>query len=262
MTEVPIPPSMGENSGSYNYGLNGGNINNTWTGGQNTGGTIYLTPQQAMSQGEGFKYFANLNVNSRKDWDRYTGILKSIGYITPGMDMISQNNLLISLGNSAVEWAANNYSSGKSVFDYFNLLPPNPLGPDGTGINKTVTNSRTVDQSSRTDSAAVLNNAYQSMLGRMASEKEIGAFQKALNDLQQKNPNLSTNVNVSKVTDGTNNVSSSTNSRGGFNASQFGVDWAMSRPEYAENFAATTFMNTIGQMINSGPSLEGKVMNG
>lgn len=194
-------------------------------------------------------YFTYLNVDNKKDWDMYTKMLGDLGYA-------NDYNGVVSMAQLAMNWAAKpeNYQAGKSVFDYFATLPPAGAAQGGP---RTQT-SRSVNLSNKGDAANYINNSYQQFLGREASDKEIKAFKKALNDMESANASVTT---ATTTTDGSTS-SASYKTTGGFNAAQFADEWAKSRPDYAETFAATSFMSVVDNLINSGPTLEGKVMNG
>ena len=208
---------------------------------------LFASNTPPTTVGEALLAFDYMDVNDPVSWNMYRQILADRGYSTDSASVLAQ-------AKRAALWASDGYNQGKSIFDFFVALPPSG-NPAGGPKSQT---QRVVNLSNRGDAAATLNNAYQQMLGRMASDKEIKAFQKALNDLEGKNPSV---TSTSSVNDGSN-ASYSTKSSGGFNASQFAADWAMSRPEYAETFAATTFMDVVENLVNSGPSLEGRVSNG
>ncbi len=211
------------------------------------GTVLFASNTPPTTVGKALLDFQYMDVNDPKSWNMYKQILADRGYSTDYASVQAQ-------AQRAAIWAANGYSQGKSIFDFFVALPPSG---NAAGGPRSQTN-RVVSLSNRGDAAATLNNAYQQMLGRMATDKEVKAFQKALNDLEGKNPSVTSSTSVN---DGSN-ASYSTKTTGGFNASQFAADWAMSRPEYAETFAATTFMDVVENLVNSGPSLEGRVSNG
>jgi hypothetical protein len=202
------------------------------------------TPTTVGQAGLDFQY---MDVNDTSSWNMYKQLLADRGYPTDAASVIAQ-------ANRAIVWAAEGYDKGKSVFDFFLALPPagNPSG----GPKKTTNIIQNISNTG--DAKATLNTAYQQTLGRMASDKEVEAFQKALNALEAKNPSVTSGVTNS---DGSS-ASYSGKSTGGFNAATFASDWAMSRPDYAETFAATSFMNVVENLINSGPSVQGKVTNG
>jgi hypothetical protein len=213
-------------------------------------GMLRLSPNTSpKTYSEISDYFTYLNVDNKRDWDMYTKILGDLGYA-------NDYNGVVAMAQLAMNWASKseNYQAGKSVFDYFATLPPAGTAQGGPRTQS----SRTVNLSNKGDAASYINNSYQQFLGREASDKEMKAFQKALNDMQSANASVTT---ATTTTDGSTS-SASYKTTGGFNAAQFADEWAKSRPDYAETFAATSFMSVVDNLINSGPTLEGKVMNG
>jgi hypothetical protein len=234
-------------------GLGTSSTDTTTTGGNETtidingSATIVWAPNTVPTTvGDAMLEFQYMDVNNPKDWAMYQNVLGTLGYSNDYASIQAQ-------AQRAVIWAANNYDKGKSVFDFFTSLPP-----AGTVGGPTATKNIIQNISNRGDAKATLNNAYQQTLGRMASDKEVEAFQKALNALESKNPSVTAGMTSS---DGSSSTYTG-KSTGGFNAATFAADWAMSRPDYAETFAATTFMDVVENLINSGPSVQGKVTNG
>lgn len=103
-----------------------------------------------------------------------------------------------------------------------------------------------VTLSNASQSAAIIDQAYQQALGRSATEDEAKAFQSALNMMQKDNPTVST---TSGVRSG-NNTTSSTTTKGGFDYTTFARDWARSQDGYAENYAGTTFMSLLDKALS------------
>lgn len=190
-------------------------------------------------------YFTYLFAKDPVGYQTYAQILASKGY-EPSPNFINE------IAAAGIKYASDNYSKGYSVLDFF-MAYPSKDGSTGGGATTTKVYQKTTDLSNRLDAEMYLNNAYERELGRRASNKEIKAFYDALNELQKANPNIYSGTSTAG-----GGVSSQVGtSSGGFNAQQFAQEWALSRPEYAETFAATDFMNVLESMINSGPSLGG-----
>lgn len=113
-------------------------------------------------------------------------------------------------------------------------------GGSGSGGSST---STSVTLSSQSQAAAILDNSLQQELGRRATEQEIKAFQKALNEAQSSNPT------VTRTNSGSGYSSSTTT--GGFDYQRFATEYAQSQEGYAENFAATNFMNLLDTAISA-----------
>lgn len=221
-------------------------------------GDILMPGGQRVPASNALDYYTNLYLSSgqdKEDYYRIADLLVDKGYMSSRADISSYEALV----TKAVYVAGNDKFRGKlNPVDVLELLPDSGSNPDGSPRSFSTT-SRTVTKTSKTDAKATLNNAYQQMLGRMATDKELAVFQKALNDMEAKNPSVSVSSGTSTTKGGNTSTSSSTNTTGGFNSSQFAADFARSRPEYAEVFAATTFMNVIDDMVRGGATLEGRV---
>jgi hypothetical protein len=239
-------------------------IGDYWTNILQTGdgsqyGTVYMPGGGEVMVSNARQYYTNLYLSTGKDKQDYyqiADLLIGKGYMTNRADV---NNFSAWLDKAVVIAAqADNRSQRLTPLDILERLPESETGADGSPRSFS-TSTRTVNQSSRTDAKATLNNAYQQMLGRMANNKELAAFQKALNDLESKNATVSSLSGTTTSKGGTSSTSQTVRTTGGFNAGQFAQDWARSRPEYAETFAATTFMGVIDEMSRGGASLEGRV---
>ena len=111
------------------------------------------------------------------------------------------------------------------------------------------TNTKVDTQSS---AAAIIDQTFQSELGRMATEDEINAFKKALNKVQAANPSSTVTSGVQTGNDRT----SQTTTTAAFDPTRFATEWAQAQPEYAETQAATTFMDLLDKAIASPNALD------
>lgn len=122
-----------------------------------------------------------------------------------------------------------------------------PSGGGGGGGGGPFTSDQTsVNISSADKGAAMADQAFEQQMGRMATGDEGKAFTQALNLMEQQNPTRSITSGVSSGSSST----SSTKTTGGFDAAQFAKDWARSQDGYAENFAATTFMQVLDSALS------------
>jgi hypothetical protein len=235
-----------KDSGSY-LGVNYSGLNFTVTDPEtNTLAPVWLTPTKSATAGDLGYYFQYLFAQDPQGYNFYANILRNKGY-DPTPARIAE----IAVG--AIDYASDNYGKNYSVVDYFMALPDLTGGAGGGGATTTKVYQETTDISNRGDAEMILNNSYQQNLGRRASNKEIKAFYDALKELQKSNPSIYSGTSTAG-----GGVSSQVGtSSGGFNAQQFAEEWALSRPEYAETFAATNFMNVLESMVNRGPSLGG-----
>lgn len=229
------------------------------TGGSSGYGTVYMPGGSQIMVSNARQYFNNLYLSTgqdKKDYYSISNMLINKGYMTDP----TQYTMFQQLLDNAILVAAQPENVAKKLtpLDILERLPESTTNADGTPRSFSTT-SRSVNISSESDAKATLNNAYQQMLGRMATDKELAVFRKALNDLEGKNATVTSTSGTSVSKGGNQSTSQTSKTTGGFNAQQFAQDWARARPEYAETFAATTFMGVIDEMIRGGASLEGKV---
>lgn len=179
-------------------------------------------------------------------WAQFQKLALQAGY---GDDVAT----VTSLYNNAIDWAAraDNFAKKLTVLDYFLGLPPSGSAGVGTST-QTQVSKRTYSDS---EAAGVLNNAFRDMLGREATSKEIAAYMKAVNQMFAKEPSTTTTTSSTTREGGDSRTVSSSTTKGGFDPTQFTIDYTRSRPEFAETFAATQFMGVLNNMINGASSL-------
>lgn len=140
-------------------------------------------------------------------------------------------------------------------------------------------NASTINLTNPGTAKRLLNSVMQVALGRDANKKEVNAFIKALRSEERANPETRTtessssgtatvNTESSRTTnensDGTvsSSVGTETSDRstdstsdsntvtdGGFDAQQFAMEYAQSRPDYAEYQMATTYLDAFRNLI-------------
>lgn len=154
---------------------------------------------------------------------------------------------------NAIKWASQpeKYANKMTVLDYFLGLPPS--GNQGVGTTtSTQVNRRTYSES---ESAAVLNDTFRQTLGREATGEEIAAYMKAVNKMFAAEPSTTTSTTTTTREGANTRSSTGSTSKGGFDPTQFTLDYARARPEYAETYAATSFMSVLDNMVNGASSL-------
>lgn len=112
--------------------------------------------------------------------------------------------------------------------------------------------STDVALSSASQAQAVLDAAFQQNLGRVASEEEVGIFQQALNMMEEMNPSKSIIEGVS----GQRSDKRTQTTMSGFDPRAFAREYTMSMPEYANTFAATTFMDALDSFLKEPNALD------
>lgn len=182
---------------------------------------------------------AHLQANDRPAYVQLMKSVKAAGYSSwdAALDGASRTSLpVFDFLDQAVEANAPYYKGGGG----------------GGGAGGPFSNKQTsVSLSSESSAAQIADQVWQAELGRQARPDEIAAFQKALNAAQQANP--STTVTTGN-TSGRNTVQTSTTNTG-FDPTRFATDFAQSMPDYAENFAATTFMDLLDKAISKPDAL-------
>lgn len=163
------------------------------------------------------------------------------------------------------------YSSWSSVLKgaSFTSSPLNDFLSQQAQVNKSLgngpgsggpytTRTSNVSLSSESSAGATLEPAYQSELGRGATDAEVKKFQRALNAQQMASPSQS-------VTHGNSSGKSSTSqstTTTGFDPTKFATKYAQSQEGYAERYAGLTFMNILDKSIADPNSLDQIIAGG
>lgn len=127
-------------------------------------------------------------------------------------------------------------------------------GGDGP-FSYTTTTATVFDES---NAAALADQVWQQELGRMATDDEIRAFQKALNVYQRSQPATSS---VTGVQSGNNRTQNQVNETG-FDPTRFATEYARSRPDYAEHYAGVQFMDLLDKAISEPNALDDLIAGG
>lgn len=125
---------------------------------------------------------------------------------------------------------------------------------NGSGGSSSSTSS-SVNLSSRSEAATIADENFRKQLGRTASKQEIMDFQDALNEQQRGNPT----VTRTNTTSGKGSSMSTSTTSGGFDYTRFARQYAQSQPEFADRFAAMTFMDALDKAISDPNSLDALV---
>ena len=120
------------------------------------------------------------------------------------------------------------------------------------------TRTSNVSLSSESAAGATLEPAYQSELGRGATDAEIKKFQKQLNAQQMAAPSESVTHGTSA---GRSSTSQSTTTTG-FDPTRFARQYAQSQEGYAERYAGLTFMDILDKTISDPNALDQIIAGG
>jgi len=115
--------------------------------------------------------------------------------------------------------------------------------------------STDVALSSDSGAMEILDQAYQQYLGRVATTEESQAFKQALNMMEQMNPAKTVIEGVS----GKDTDSRTQTTQTGFNPRVFAREYTMATPEYANTFAANTFMTALNSFLEEPNAIEQRI---
>jgi hypothetical protein len=182
-------------------------------------------------------------VQGTEAWQKTSKTLKSLGYKT--------NSQMLSALNRGIDYTLNPNSGTDDPFTWIVAQEASSGGGSGSGGPYTqVQTSTNISSPSRARTAA--NAAFESEIGRMATKDESTQFQQALNLAEQGSPTTSVTSGVSRG----RNTTSSTKTTGGFDAAAFGRDWARSQSDFAESYAAGSFMSLLDRVISQPNAIE------
>lgn len=211
----------------------------------------YAVGQQAYDRGHNYakEGYNNLNANDQKVLDY---IKKNIPY---GKQMTYKSlwERGVGLANSAAQQGIN-ITPLQALEDL--LLTENgkdgsSSGGGGGGGGGGGAYSQTSVAYSLTDpetAERLVNASLQTYLGRDASAKERSAFYRALNAYEQRNPTI---TNSAGVSGSGGHTSSTSNTRGGANPTQFAEDWAQSQEGAGEFRASTELLDTFMSALDN-----------
>lgn len=166
--------------------------------------------------------------------------------------------------NDAVDWTQSLGSTSGNPFEYLNVMDPGMYSTAGTGPKygtQAVKDTR-ITQYSGSSAAQQINDEMERRLGRRATQAEVDAYTKALNVASKKEPSTYEGTTTTAAPKGKNTMGSSTSTgtqSTGFDPTQFARNFAMSQPDYAESFAANTFLGLVEKLLKD-PNAIGQVV--
>lgn len=202
------------------------------------------TGQQMMLDAEAAKAWYEAQAVGNTDvWQKISQSLKGIG--------IKTNSQMLSAINSGINYTQNPYAETNDPFTWISSQEVRKGGGSGSGGPYTqVQESTNISSPSRARTMA--NQSFESEIGRMATKEESTQFQQALNLAEQGSPTTSV---TSGVTSG-RNTTAATKTTGGFDAAAFGRDWARSQSDFAESYAAGSFMGLLDKVVSQPNAIE------
>lgn len=168
--------------------------------------------------------------------------------------------------DDAVGWTQSLGSTSGNPFEYLNVMDPSVYTTTGTGPKYgTQANKDTrITQYSGSSAAQQINDEMERRLGRRATQAEINDYVKGVNLASKKEPSIYEGTTTTAAPKGKNTLGSSTatgTQSTGFDPTMFARNFAMSRPDYAESFAANTFLGLVEKLLKD-PNAIGKVVEG
>jgi hypothetical protein len=190
---------------------------------------------------------------ARKYYDDFTNYLKTAGVPQKYWQQVWED---------AITWTQT-YGSGSDgkPIKFLDVWQVGNYQDQSQQYGTTKQTQSTVTSYSTSSAAADITSAYKSQLGFEPGAADIAAYRKAVNNAAKGEP--ATYAGTTTTAPGKGGVISTSTSKGtsstGFDPTQFAIEYARSNPEYAENFAARTFINLIDQALTD-PNRIGQVV--
>lgn len=173
---------------------------------------------------------------------------------------------LQSIWNKAVDWTQTTGTNNGDPFNYLESLDPEDFrkeGAQGPVYGKSYNKTTTTTKYSGSSAAQQISDEMERRLGRRATQEEIDMYTQGLNAAAKKEPSVSEGVTdaqkPTKEFPRGKSISTGTQSTG-FDPTMFARNFAMSRPDYAESFAANTFLGLVEKLLRD-PNAIGEVVS-
>jgi hypothetical protein len=210
---------------------------------------------------QAIRALAALRVNDRQKY----GIVKAGIEYNLGRKVSDKE--VDSIWKDAVNWTQSPGTANGNPVDYFNLMRPSDYAGKATGPKYGTQGFKNTQVTEYSGSAAAqqISDEMERRLGRRATQAEIDAYTKGVNAAAKKEPSVTEGSTTTGAPKGKNTLGTSTTNqtaKTGFDPTMFARNFAMSQPDYAESFAANTFLglvekllkdpNAIGQVVGDG----------
>jgi hypothetical protein len=168
--------------------------------------------------------------------------------------------------NDAVGWTQSLGSTSGNPFEYLNVMDPSLYRTEGSGpkYGTQAQKDSRVTQYSGSSAAQQISDEMERRLGRRATQSEIDAYTAGVNAAAKKEPSVFTGSTTTTAPKGKNTLGSTATTgtqTTGFDPTMFARNFAMSRPDYAESFAANTFLGLVEKLLKD-PNAIGNVVGG
>lgn len=237
--------------------------------GTSTSGYPSFTPNVPGIQLPGLPPSRYASPDEAKDWFKYLPTKNKALYNDFIADLarkgISKKYAQV-VWNDAVGWTQSLGSTSGNPFEYLNVMDPSMYRAEGTGPKygtQSVKDTR-VTQYSGSSAAQQINDEIERRLGRRATQAEINAYTAGVNAAAKKEPSTYEGSTTTAAPKGKNTMGSTTSTgtqNTGFDPTMFARNFAMSRPDYAESFAANTFLGLVEKLLKD-PNAIGQVVQG
>lgn len=202
--------------------------------------------------------FASTNPKYKKNYESFKGNVARLGLPT-------DKKTLQSIWNDAVDWTQTTGTNNGDPFSYLESLDPSNYRGSDTGPKygtQAVKDIRTTEFSGST-AAQQISDEFERRLGRRATQSEIDAYTKGVNKMSQKEPSVYEGTTTTAAPKGKNTLGSTVSTgkqTTGFDPTMFARNFAMSQPDYAESFAANTFLGLVEKLLKD-PNAIGEVVS-
>lgn len=238
---------------------NGGDGGNFWSSvtladPKNLNVKMFYIPELGVTvNGERAKQiYLGIKNGNPKQW---AGIVGKIHAVNPNVKTSAQAMGVISNKIDELQSAAfvptETINGGLNLFSYIDPGVEQSVTYGGGGGGPYTQRSTDVNLSSADEAGAYADAASEQQLGRIATNAERKDFQSALNRMEKQNP-TKTVVHGS----GGSNDKRTSRTTGGFDIQSFARDWARGQKDYAETYAATTFMDILDKVISNPSSID------
>lgn len=217
--------------------------------------------KRGVQQTEAYGWFKLVAAKSpkgtpaRKAYDAFTGRLAALGIPKKDWEKVWKD---------AVDWVVTPGSGATGdPSGYLGVIDPSDYITAGSGKKYGTTKSKTIQttQYSPSDAGSDVNRIIEAEIGRTATKEETDAYIAGLNAEAKKSPAISETTTTTAPGKGgilgtsTSNVTQTT----GFDPTMYALNFARSRPDFAESFATKTVLGIIQKVLRD-PNAIGQVV--
>jgi hypothetical protein len=237
--------------------------------------TSYGTAEYNAAQGiQPLKFLDIIGIDpvDAKNWfsfadtnAQYKGAYNTFKANVGRLGLPTDKKTLQAVWNRAVDWTQTKGTNNGDPFNYLESLNPEDFRKESTGPKygtQAVKDIRTTEYSG-SSAAQQISDEMERRLGRRATQSEIDAYTKGVNKMSQKEPSVYEGSTTTAAPKGKNTLGSTVSTgkqTTGFDPTMFARNFAMSQPDYAESFAANTFLGLVEKLLKD-PNAIGEVVS-